>query len=1260
MSKWEPFRWCAVSCLPFLISCGGDKAAEKLGGTTGALNGADASWSSQGPTDAQNGQVENIPTDNNVIGAIHAVVAHPTDPDVLYIGAVNGGVWRTLNATAGSPNWQALTDFEASLSIGALHMDVTDSESLLAGVGRFSSFGRTGGDLSGLLLTRDGGVSWTAIDDPAVAGENISGVYVEGDLLMASSSSFGGVLRSTDGGATWGSASGISGSVLDLAVDPSDRTRFYATVAGQGVFLSTDSGQSFNNVATSDPTGLLAAMQGSVSNAELGVGSDGRVWAVVMRSGQAFYIGHSSNQGSSWTSMDLPRFPQTPAAAITSASNTTPIVITLPGNHGLPLNNGNVRVRITSVTGNTAANGDWSVAPVQATDPPNQFTLVGSSGNGADAGGGQWQRWAQLNPREKPGGPGGQGGVHLSLLVDPNDSNTLYMGGDRQDFPNAIGAGEFSGNLVRADATVAPTNGIPSPQWEHLTHSNAIAAIPGGGTASGSAPHADSRDMAWGADGNLVEVDDGGIFLRTSPADNTGDWFSLNGDLAVTEFHNIAYDPISGVIVGGAQDNGNPQQAAPSSGTWNLFTMADGGDVQVDSISAAGQSIRYTSTQNLGGFRRTTFDASNNEVGTVVINPTPPMGVTATPRFVTPFELNAVNGLRIVIAYAEAVFESSDQGDNIVSLGAAANANGLAYGHASNEELLWAAAAGGVFVRTTAGGALAPTSFPGGAQDVVADPDNAATAYVITGSRVRITTDTGANWLDVTGDLTLLKPGTLQQITYIPSSTVDRVVVAATHGVYVMAENAQGFWNELGPATLPNAPVFDLDYDAGNDLLVAATMGRGAWSLSASSTINLPPAAICQDIIREADDQCLGHAVATDFDDGSLDPEGGALSFSVDPAGPYPLHTTNVTLSVEDGAGATEQCAAAVTVIDVTPPTLAPVEPIALTVCDPDGESITLEIPEAHDNCDADPFVTGQIIASDNPNLTLPLPLVNGSAVVGIGTHVVEWTATDDAGNSSTAIQMLTIGPGIFVTDRIDLSPRVRLETSTHAGATFVNSGTGGSVLGVETLLGDIFSRSQVVARSRARIEGNVFSMSTVSLHHGVTVLGSVHEGLAALPLPPSPALPSEVLPILPMTPVRAAPGASLVLPAGAYSTADIMSGATLSLQSGVYAFDELRLQPNVNVLVDLSAGPVLIVVSQQLTNKASFTISGGSSLDLRLVYLGSRETQFHYSWAGRLFAPNASVVLGSHGGLTYGGQIFVKGLDIRPDSSFVCLSDPM
>ena len=75
-------------------------------------------WGVQGPGPSNNGQLEGIPN-RPVTGAVNALAAHPTNPDILYLGAVNGGVWRTLNAAAASPVWTPLMDGQSSLSIGS-------------------------------------------------------------------------------------------------------------------------------------------------------------------------------------------------------------------------------------------------------------------------------------------------------------------------------------------------------------------------------------------------------------------------------------------------------------------------------------------------------------------------------------------------------------------------------------------------------------------------------------------------------------------------------------------------------------------------------------------------------------------------------------------------------------------------------------------------------------------------------------------------------------------------------------------------------------------------------------------------------------------------------------------------------------------------------------------------------------------------------------------------------------------------------------
>jgi hypothetical protein len=64
---------------------------------------------------------------------------------------------------------------------------------------------------------------------------------------------------------------------------------------------------------------------------------------------------------------------------ITGATNATPIVVTFAANSGLKDGD---RVAIAGITGNTAANGEWTLKFVTATT----YQLLGSVGNGAYGG----------------------------------------------------------------------------------------------------------------------------------------------------------------------------------------------------------------------------------------------------------------------------------------------------------------------------------------------------------------------------------------------------------------------------------------------------------------------------------------------------------------------------------------------------------------------------------------------------------------------------------------------------------------------------------------------------------------------------------------------------------------------------------------------------------------------------------------------------------------------------------------------------------
>jgi hypothetical protein len=54
------------------------------------------------------------------------------------------------------------------------------------------------------------------------------------------------------------------------------------------------------------------------------------------------------------------------------------------------------------------------------------------------------------------------------------------------------------------------------------------------------------------------------------------------------------------------------------------------------------------------------------------------------------------------------------------------------------------------------------------------------------------------------------------------------IFVGGRTGVFRMLIDEPAIWSEFG-GDLPEAPVYDLDYDPVDDVLVAGTLGRGAW-----------------------------------------------------------------------------------------------------------------------------------------------------------------------------------------------------------------------------------------------------------------------------------------------------------------------------------------------------------------------------------------------------------------------------------------------
>ena len=152
--------------------------------------------------------------------------------------------------------------------------------------------------------------------------------------------------------------------------------------------------------------------------------------------------------------------------------------------------------------------------------------------------------------------------------------------------------------------------------------------------------------MTFDANGDLIEVDDGGVIRRTNPGNNTGDWFSINGDIQVTEFHSIAYDTNFNIIIGGTQDTGAPEQTAPGSATWNSLAVRP---MVVRSRSTT-RSRELLSATSVSKF----WEASRGAPATpAASNAFPALTGRGPAQFYTPLEINAADPTRLAPRHVE-------------------------------------------------------------------------------------------------------------------------------------------------------------------------------------------------------------------------------------------------------------------------------------------------------------------------------------------------------------------------------------------------------------------------------------------------------------------------------------------------------------------------------------------------------------------------------------------------------------------------------
>ena len=179
-------------------------------------------WSERGPnTDATGPSNGNTRANNGVTsGRMRAIWVDLADPSnhTVWVGGVDGGLWKTPDISAAPATWSLVNDFYSNLSIGSICQDPNSAgkDIMYFGTGEktINSDAVRGG---GIWKSTNHGISWSLLPSTTTFW-NVSKIICDalGNVYVATMNSSGtGIERSTDGGSTW---TNITPTALNTAI----------------------------------------------------------------------------------------------------------------------------------------------------------------------------------------------------------------------------------------------------------------------------------------------------------------------------------------------------------------------------------------------------------------------------------------------------------------------------------------------------------------------------------------------------------------------------------------------------------------------------------------------------------------------------------------------------------------------------------------------------------------------------------------------------------------------------------------------------------------------------------------------------------------------------------------------------------------------------------------------------------------------------------------------------------------------------------
>jgi PKD repeat protein/photosystem II stability/assembly factor-like uncharacterized protein len=734
---------CEVPADPLLARPEAGGFTRSDAGPTAPVLADGLAWRPLGPWGASSGT-----SWGKVAGRITALAVHPSNAEVVFVGAATGGIWKS---TDGGRSFRPVSDTAPSLATSAIVFSPASPDVLYAATGEADS------------------------------------AYLEGNPASSLGTYLGaGLLRSVDAGETWSRVDidlPENAVVSRVLVNPRDPQQilvavyiFHDVAAGRsrpgGTYLSTDGGVRFTRTFAHAASDLLKD-PASADGVFAAFGIDGGCVSCAAPGG----VWRSADFGLTWS------------PSLTHDSPGAPI----------PAQPGQVKVTIS------------------ATSPPVLYASVldavdSHAGGGifrSGDGGGTWVK-RTVHPEMCPKDGFNQCGYDHTLLVHPTRPDLLYLG--------------TVSLYVSSDGATT---------WSPLVEVY----------APGASIHPDQHALAIpeAAPGTLWVGNDGGLYRTT----DGGATFENRSDaLGLIQFNGVAFHPsIPEFLMGGTQDNGNLRTL--DGGSWSDRTGGDGGFVLVRQDAPAQiLAANYYAYLNAS----TTTGAVFRDV-----TPTPVLmtedGDPAEPMAFYPPAVAAPTAAGTVFLGTQRLWANPSFGADrngwaprstekavasgvITAIDVVGDGNGPVWVGGSRGDVLFSTDGGATFSRRTGGLPAAIVT------DVRAVSGDGRSAYVAFGGylglpsrHVFVTTDAGLTWTNVSGEIPDVPLTAL-----VPAPGDPRELFAATDVGVFRSTNGGASWSSFS-AGLPNTTVSSLAFRPGTRSLVAATYGRGMW------TIAVPPAA---------------------------------------------------------------------------------------------------------------------------------------------------------------------------------------------------------------------------------------------------------------------------------------------------------------------------------------------------------------------------------------------------------------------------------